>query len=177
MAKRTACSPSVFRSPDLLNQFPVATVDPVKFSHCYCTVGKLWKLTLYLQVFHNLSCHTSLCLIGDYSAPAKSSLYYSEHFHRIIFLLPCIPLKNTCKKFRHWRTCAPSLLCAGDSPDCRTADFHLPEACPRKNPHKERGTQPELLPPGRSYPGRFHLPRQLPPGQVYGSQREIPTNP
>ena len=54
-------------APDLLNQFPVATVDPVELSHCYCTVGKLWKLTLYLQVFHNLSCHTSLCLIGDYS--------------------------------------------------------------------------------------------------------------
>ena len=45
----------------LLNQLLVPAVDPVKFSHCYCTVGKLWKLTIYFQVFHNLSCKTSSC--------------------------------------------------------------------------------------------------------------------
>ena len=172
MAKRTACSPSALPLSDLLNQFPVATVDPVKFSHCYCTVGKLWKLTLYLQVFHNLSCQTSLCLIGDCSAPAKSSLYYSEHFHRIIFLLPCIPLKNTCKSSVTGVHAHPAFFVLGTHQIVGQRISILPEACPRKNPHKELGTQPELLPPDRSYPGRFHLPQQLPPGQAYGSHRE-----
>ena len=59
------------------HQFPVATMYPVKFSHCNCTVGKLRKLTIYLQVFH------------------KSLL--SKHFYRIIFFLLFVPLKNTCK--------------------------------------------------------------------------------
>ena len=37
---------------DLLDQFPVSAMNSVKLSKGDCTVGKLWKLTFNLHVFH-----------------------------------------------------------------------------------------------------------------------------
>ena len=54
--KQDCLLPKCLSLLDLLYQLAVPAVDPVKFSHCYCTVGKFRKLTLYLQVFHISSC-------------------------------------------------------------------------------------------------------------------------
>ena len=34
------------------DQFPVSTMDTIKFAKCHCTSAKFWKLSIQFYVFH-----------------------------------------------------------------------------------------------------------------------------